>query len=306
MNVYNINGTKVSTNISRNKVYAVTEPKFSYPYSHTNQIRKIKQTFLTGTDNIPPYNPNLVHPNFPRAYILSQTNGSIATTGFSTFTREYIEQLSSNIYSEPTTTMFSFPPLYQGVASYLRDDKFMVTMEQWRSSMFLRVGMTKKVPVSERWELVFIGSEMVDLNTSLSDIPLGSKIEYDGYTWNTSSNNGTSLTISRRDNTGNEITDETSGGYSYYNPEPDWNKLDVLTPWSVYDNYNDTGYEWTDAYNMPLTARETFFVDQRTTPNTQQYLDLVKKKTKVPMANGEIEHIDAYVYLRKTLYGTLI
>lgn len=306
MNEYNINGTKISTNISRNKIYAVTDPIFSYPYSHTNQIRKIKQTFITGSNNVPPYNPNAVHPDYPRAYILSQSNGSVSPTGFTTFTREYIEQLSTNIHSEPTTIMFSFPMLFLGIASYLRDDQFMVTMDQWRSSQFLRKGMTKKVPVSERWELIFIGNEMIDINISLPDIPIGGKIEYNGYIWSTSGNNGTSLTLSRRDNNGNEITDNTSSGYSYYNPEPDFNKLDVLTPWSVYDEYNDTGYEWTDAYDMPLTARETFFVDQRTSPNTQQYLDLVRDKTKVPMANGEIEHIDAYVYLRKTLYGTLI
>ena len=307
MNTYNINGNIVSTNLNRNKVYAVTEPRFSYPYSHTNQIRKITQTFITGSDNVPPYNPNLVHPDFPNAYILKQTDRGVAPTGFVEFTREYIEQISTNVYSEPTTIIFTFPVLFAGKAGYMRDwSSAMVSNEDWRSAQFLRRGMTKKVPVSERWELVFIGTEMVDLNTSLSDIPIGSKITYNGYTWNTSGNNGSSLTIRRVNSNGDTITENTSSGYTYYNPEPDWQKLSITKPWSVYDEYNEGDYDWVDAYDMPSTAREVQFCDQKTSPTTRQYLNLVDEKTKVPMANSEIEHIGAYVYLRKTLYGTLV
>lgn len=306
MNVYNINGTIVSTNLNRKKIYAVTEPKFSYPYSQTSEIRKITQTFITGSDNVPTYNPNLVHPTYNRAYILSQTDNGVSPTGFTRFTREYIEQLSTNIYSEPTSLVFRFPMLFAGDAGYLRDSEFMVTMSQWRSSMFLRRGITKKVPVSERWELVFIGTEMVDLNTALSDIPLGSKISYNGNNYQTTGNSGTSLTINRTNSNGEEVSESVRDGYTYYNPSPDFEKLSITTPWSVYDTYNDTGYEWTDAYDMPPTARETFFCDIKTTPTTRQYLDLVQQKTKVPMANSEIEHIGAYVYLRKTLFGKLI
>lgn len=306
MNEYNINGTIVSSNLKRNKIYEVTEPKFSYPYSHTNQIRKITQTFLTGSNNVPAYNPNLVHPTYTSAYILSQTDNSVSPTGFTTFTREYIEQLSTNIYSEPTTIIFRFPVLFAGTAEYMRNPNSSISADQWRTARFVRGGMSKKVPVSERWELIFIGSEMIDTNTSLADIPLGSKITSGGFTWRVSGNNGSNLTIQRTDNNGDEITQTTNSGYTYYNPEPDFNKLNITTPWSVYDTYNEGDYDWVDAYSMPPTAREVVFCDQRTSPTTEQYFELVEDKTKVPMANSEIEHIGAYVYLRKTLYGTLI
>ena len=125
----------------------------------------------------------------------------------------------------------------------------------WNVARFIRGGMSKKVSVSERWELIFIGNEMIDMNTSLSDIPTGSKITYGGYTWNTASNNGSSLTLTRIDSNGDTVTENTSGGYNYYNPEPDWNKLSITTPWSVYDEYNEGDYDWVDAYDMPATAR---------------------------------------------------
>ena len=130
MKQYNINGTKVSSNLDRRKIYAVTEPRFSYPYSHTNQIRKITQTFITGSDNVPPYNPNLVHPDYNRAYILSQTDQAVDPPGFVKFTREYIEQLSTNVYSEPTSLVFRFPILFAGTAEYMRDIQSQITTEQ--------------------------------------------------------------------------------------------------------------------------------------------------------------------------------
>tara|TARA_B100002019_G_scaffold284294_1_gene291772 strand:+ start:385 stop:1305 length:921 start_codon:yes stop_codon:yes gene_type:complete len=305
MNKYNINGNIVSTNLNRNKVYAVTEPRFSYPYSHTNQIRKITQSFVTGSDNVPPYNPNLVHPDFPNAYILKQTDRGVSPTGFVEFTREYIEQLSTNIYSEPTTLMFRFPVLFAGHAGYLRGHDSMITTDQWNTARFLRAGMNKKVTVSERWELIFVGTEMVDIETALQDIPSNSKINYNGYTWNTTSNNGTSLTIRRTDQDGNIITTTTSSGYQYLNPEPDFEKLTITKPWSVYDTYNEGDYDWIDAYEMPANVREVTYCDQKTSPTTEQYLEMVEDKEKVPMAESEIEHVDAYVYLRKTLYGAL-
>ena len=146
MNKYNINGNTVTTNLNRNKVYEVTEPRFSYPYSNTSQIRKITQTFVTGSDNVPPFNPNLVHPDYPNAYILNQTDNGVSPTGFAEFTREYIEQLTTEIYAEPTTIMFQLPTLYTGDASWIRNfGQRATTATDWDNARFFRKGQSRKI-----------------------------------------------------------------------------------------------------------------------------------------------------------------
>ena len=111
MRNYSINGQKFSTNLDANKIYEISRPIISYPYSFTNKIRTISQDFIVGTNNVPEYNPSLKHPIYNQAYITSQSEANVEPMGFCRFTRNYIEFLESEIIF-PKNLSITYPPIF--------------------------------------------------------------------------------------------------------------------------------------------------------------------------------------------------
>ena len=307
MNKYNINGTIVSTNLSRNRIYEISNPVISYPYPFTNKIRKIKQKFITGSNNIPAYNPLLTHPTYNQAYIISQTEAVIDSVGFAEFTREYIEFLDTDIFTNPSTLTFTYPRLWSGTAYWIRTGNTQAfNIADYKP---LRdTTLTEVVSVSEKWELINVGNEIVDTETALEDIPLGSSIGYAGFRWVVIANTGFGLDLERVDEQGETIGISISSGFTYYNSQPNFDKLSKVEPFTVYDTFYDSdtsSYLQSLGYaEMPI-RRKVNFVDDATEPDIETYLADVTSKKKFPLAESKFTHLGGYVYIRKTLYGKL-
>ena len=314
MNQYNINGTIVSSNLKREVITEITEPQISYPYNFTNQIRKITQTFITGTEYLPPFDPHLKHPIFNTALLISQTNGSIEPTGFTTFTREYLEFTSSSVLAVPSTLTFNYPSIYVGTAYNLRSQNSEDQDTDQFSYAFIRQKtLTKNVPVEERWELIDIGSPFLSGDYEDQVLLIGSEIQYGGYTWEIRGMSTGGITLTRVEDF-KVISLNIIRGDPAFNFEPDFSRLTDISKFNVKDTYN-TSYI-NSVYRNRVGSNEiedldlgntqvVDFVDNATSPTTEEYLELVKNKTKVPLADSTITHIGGYAYIRKTKYGIL-
>lgn len=307
MNTYFLNNQKIITNLRLNRIYEVSRAVISYPYSFTNKIRKISQEFIVGSEFVPAFDPNLTHPIFNQAFIINQTEAQIEPAGFCRFSREYIEFIGGEITTNPTTISYTFPSVWEGNAFHKRNASFTTpaNFKPVRENSF-----TTNIPVTEKWELINVSNETQDTETPLADIPVGSKIGYGGYNWSLIQNNGTSIVIQRYDSSAEEyINDTISGGYIYYNSDPDFEKISKIQPFSIYDNvYSSDVSSYLSSIGLSENpARVSVdFVDNNTIPDTETFLKDIKLGTKFPLQESEIEHLGGYIYIRKTLYGKLL
>jgi hypothetical protein len=314
MNEYNINGNLVSSNLKRNEVTTISAPLITYPYSFTNQIRKITQQFITGSDNVPAFDPHLKHPTFNTALLIAQKNEDIEITGFTKFTREYLEFTSTSVVAVPSTISFSYPSIYVGTNYNLRSQNSEDQDTDQFSYAFIRQKtLTKNVPVEERWELIDVGSPFLSGDYEDQVLLIGSEIQYGGYTWEIRGMSTGGITLTRVEDF-KVISLNIIRGDPAFNFEPDFSRLTDISKFNVKDTYN-TSYI-NSVYRNRVGSNEiedldlgntqvVDFVDNATSPTTEEYLELVKNKSKVPLADSTITHIGGYAYIRKTKYGIL-
>ena len=314
MNEYNINGNLVSSNLKRNQITTISAPLITYPYSFTNQIRKITQQFITGSDNVPAFDPHLKHPTFNTALLIAQKNEDIEITGFTKFTREYLEFTSTSVVAVPSTISFSFPSIYVGTNYNFRSQNSEDQDTDQFSYAFIRQKpLTKNVMVEEQWELIDVGSPFLSGDYEDQVLLIGSEIPYGGYTWTIQGMSTGGITLTRIENF-EVISLNIIRGDPAFNFEPDFSRLINLNKFSVTDTYNTSYIQsvhrnragGNENDNLDLGNTQVVdFVDNATSPTTEEYLELVENKTKVPLADSTITHIGGYAYIRKTKYGLL-
>lgn len=308
MNEYILNGTIVSSNLRRDQITTISAPLITYPYSFTNQIRKITQQFITGSENVPAFDPHLKHPTFNTALLIAQKNDDIEIAGFKKFTREYLEFTSNNVLAVPSTITFNYPSIYVGTAYNLRAENSGSSDNSNFSFAFIRAKtLSKNVPVEERWELIDIGSPFLSGEYEDQVLLIGSEIPYGGETWTIQGMSTGGITLTRVVD-GEVIMLNINRDDPAFVFEPDFSRLANISKFSVTDTFNNATIENILDQNENLDLGNTQvvnFVDEKTSPNTEEYLEMVANKTKVPLADSTITHIGGYAYIRKTKYGLL-
>ena len=317
MNKYTINGQSFSTNLDANKIYAISKPIVSFPFSFTNQIRTLTQDFIVGVNNVPEYNPSLKHPTYPKAYITSQSEANVEPMGFCRFTRSYIEFLQDEIVF-PKQMSITYPSIFSTTNFKKRGFKETTPegipiAEFMEQPVPLRANpLTLVVPVEEKIELIYIGNGVRDTTTEPKDVPVGSTITYQGKDWYVNSNIDGVVDLTRTNEDGEE--EQTTAvlnrnNYQYFVYDPDFTKIAPDFKYVINDTYQGIR---TDVYNASQVstdvnphATEVDFVDDKTAPNHLGYLQMAEDKTKVTLQTSTFEHLGGYVYLKKTIQGYL-
>lgn len=310
MKTYKLNGQKIVTDLDRNKIYEISRPVISYPFTFTGSIRQIEQEFIVGSTNVPSFNPMLNHPIYNNAHIISQSEANVDPMGFAKFTRTYIEFLESEIIF-PKTLTYTYPSMWIGYNMKKRDLEPQLDNEdppvEIKPQGLRRNPLTINIPVEERIELIYVGDGVIDTQTHYTDIQVGSSITTQGFSWNVKSNEDGNASLERTNNEGEIIILNSNLGnleYTFFNTEPDFTKIEPTYKFNITDNYQQWGSAIILDPNNPHSA-EVDFIDFGTSPNTYTYLNSTKLKTPVPLETSTFEHLGGYVYMKKTLWGSL-
>nr|BAR32846.1 hypothetical protein [uncultured Mediterranean phage uvMED] len=310
MKTYKLNNQKIITNLDRNKIYAVSRPIISYPFTFTGSVRNITQEFVVGSTNVPPFDPTLTHPLYNQAYIVSQSEANADPMGFARFTRTYIEFTGDEIIY-PTTMSFTFPTLWIGINYEKRGGT--PEVGEGEDPIPDPVGLrrnplTLTIPVEEKLELIYVGDGVEDTETDPTDIPLGSSIQANGYSWNLTANNNGVGTLERTNEEGEIIIQSfnlTAQNYTLVSANPDFTKISPTLKYNIKDVITTWGDGVLINNDRNPHASEVDFVDNGTSPNLSSYLQLTNKKTKVCLETSSFEHLGGFVYIKKTKFGYL-
>lgn len=307
MDKFTLNGFTVKTNLKQNKVYEISKPTISYPYSFTNNIKKIKQTFLTGVNNVPPFTPSVTHPQYSNAYLIEQSENEADPIGFAEYTRTYIQ--FSGTVSFPTTISYTYPALFDGLNYAGRGIEVVKEKDEDNSytGNYTYVGgsdaiempkvtrgkpVTITVPVTEVWEMVNASTHTSEFRPS-NTWEVGANITVGGTTYTIQSNDGNGgIVIQDSEGTSSNLTD--FNGVSYSNAESDFSELTITNKFQIRDSYHNTsGINYVD------------FVDDSTYPNFLEYSAMTQTEHTFPLQNSRIEHLGGFIYIKKTPYGKL-
>lgn len=310
MRTYNLNGQRIITDLDRNKIYEISRPVISYPFTFTGSIRQIEQEFIVGSTNVPSFNPTLTHPIFNSAYIVSQSEANVDPMGFAKFTRTYIEFSQTEIIF-PRTLTYTYPSMWVG---FNRDKRGLEPQMDNQDPpepikpLGLRPNpLTINIPVEERIELIYVGAGIEDTETDPSNIEVGSSITSQGYSWNLVSNDNGNASLERLNEEG-EIVMLTANlrslNYTLINTDADFTRISPTYKYSIIDNYQDWGSGIILDSRNPHSS-EVDFVDYGTSPSLMSYLSYTHTREKFPLETSTFEHLGGYVYMKKTLWGSL-
>ena len=230
--------------------------------------------------------------------------------GFAKFTRTYIEFLESEIIF-PRSLTYTYPSMWIGYNMEKRGLEPQMNSsdppEPIKPLGLRRNPLTLNIPVEERIELIYVGAGVVDTETHPSNIQVGSNITVNGYSWNVTSNDNGSATLTRTNEDGEVVlldSELSNTNYTLINTDADFTKISPTYKFNITDGYQQWGSGIILSSNNPHSS-EVDFIDFGTNPSLGSYLGYTHTKDKFPLETSTFEHLGGYVYMKKTLWGSL-